>query len=94
MKDVSVARLKDKIAFLTGAGITKSTAQLWAPKASPQSIVTRIMKTEPMQKCFRNASMEPTDGPPAQFHDRSGNDVEKWKHVVRETNVPTIGDKP
>lgn len=71
---------------------------MWGPKALPQTIITRwnnevarIMKTEAMQKWFENEGMEPAGGPPAQFHDRIKSDVEKWKRVVREANIPVTG---
>ncbi len=71
---------------------------MWGPKALPQTIVTRwnnevsrIMKTEPMQKWFENEGMEPAGGPPAQFSDRIKSDVAKWKRVVREANIPISG---
>lgn len=71
---------------------------VWGPRGIPQAIVTqwnsevaRIMKTDAMQKWFEREGMEPAGGPPQQFRERIRRDVEKWKRVVKEANIPVSG---
>lgn len=71
---------------------------VWGPKGLSQPVVaqwnrevSRIMKTDAMQKWFDQEGMEPVGGPPEKFRDRIRSDVEKWKRVVREAKIPVAG---
>ena len=71
---------------------------IWGPKDLSRAVITqwnsevaRIIKTDAMQKWFEQEGMEPAGGAPEQFRDRIRHDVEKWKRVVKEANIPVAG---
>ena len=67
---------------------------IWGPKNLPREIVMRwnqevskVLKTDAMQKWLVQEGMEPAGGPPEEFRDRIKSDVEKWKKVVKEAHI-------
>ena len=68
---------------------------IWGPKGLPAGIVKRwnrevaaFLQTEEMKKRLATEGLEPAGGPPEQFRDRIGRDVEKWRRVVKQARIP------
>ncbi len=67
---------------------------MWGPRGLPRDIVmrwnqevSRIIRTDAIQKFFEREGLEAAGGPPEAFRDRIRTDLDKWRRVAKEANI-------
>ena len=71
---------------------------IWGPKGMPGHIVARwnkevarILQTDEMKSRTKSEGLETAGGPPEEFGEIIRRDVEKWRKVIKEANIPREG---
>ena len=71
---------------------------IWCPKGVRKDIVTRwnrevakLLFTDEMKSRTRGEGLELSGGPPEEFGARIKNDIEKWRRVMRQSNIKPEG---
>ncbi|MGH8702932.1 MAG: tripartite tricarboxylate transporter substrate binding protein, partial [Burkholderiales bacterium] len=71
---------------------------IWGPKGLPGGIVARwneevakVLLTDEMKRQLQAEGLEPGGGPPEELLKIIRRDVEKWRKVVKEANIPREG---
>ncbi|MGH8667357.1 MAG: Bug family tripartite tricarboxylate transporter substrate binding protein [Burkholderiales bacterium] len=67
---------------------------MWGPKNLPKAIVMRwnsaiakLLATPEAQARFKNEGLAIAAGPPEQFAKLNRETIEKWRRVIRESNI-------
>ncbi|MGH8635293.1 MAG: tripartite tricarboxylate transporter substrate-binding protein, partial [Burkholderiales bacterium] len=71
---------------------------IWGPRGLPGGIVARwneevakVLLTDEMKRQLQAEGLEPGGGPPEELFKIIRRDVEKWRRVVKEANIPREG---
>jgi len=89
-----------QIAFATPLDIFEKqpvSRPIYGCLAIPKAIVTRwnqevakVLGTDSMKRWIAQEGLE-SAGPPEEFLNRIRSDVEKWKRLVKEADIKTVG---
>ena len=67
---------------------------MWGPKGIPKPIVARwnkevakVMNTDAMKRQMQNEGLETAAGPPEEFLQYVGRDVDKWRKLIKQAGI-------
>jgi tripartite-type tricarboxylate transporter receptor subunit TctC len=71
---------------------------MWCPRGTPRDIVLRwnrevahLLLADQMKKRLLSEGMEVAGGPPEEFGTRVKEDIENWRHVMKEAHIQQEG---